>query len=85
MHPLTRRTEGPVVGYGRPPIPGADEAIFGDANGKGVGEGRLRGGGGGMIGQWGRMLVLMIWIVKRGENPGQSWRAGVETTIGKRR
>lgn len=38
-----------------------------------------------MIGQWGRMLVLMIWIVKRGENTGQSWRAAVETTIGRRR
>lgn len=36
MHSLTRRTEGPVVGYGRPPFPGADEAIFGDANGKGL-------------------------------------------------
>lgn len=36
MHSLTRRTVGPVVGYGRPPIPGADEAIFGDANGKGL-------------------------------------------------
>lgn len=36
MHPLTRRTEGPVVCYGRPPIPRADEAIFGDANGKGL-------------------------------------------------
>lgn len=32
-----------------------------------------------------RMLVLMIWIVKRGENTGQSWRAGVETSIGRRR
>lgn len=36
MHSLTRRTVGPVVGYGRPLIPGADEAIFGDANGKGL-------------------------------------------------
>lgn len=27
-----------------------------------------------MIGQWGRMLVLMIWIVKRGktqDSPGE--------------
>lgn len=36
MHPLTSRTDGPAVGYGRPLIPGADEAIFGDANGKGL-------------------------------------------------
>lgn len=36
MHSLARRTVGPVVCYGRPPIPRADEAIFGDANGTGL-------------------------------------------------
>lgn len=35
-----------------------------------------------MIGQWGRMLVFMIWIEKRGENTGQSWRAVVEPLEG---